>query len=88
MRFLCPRDSPGKNTGVGCHALLQWMFLTQGLSPCLFNLLHWLVGSLPPAPPGKPIKIQVEFIKIYGKVYTTMIFKVVGFIFLVLFTYI
>ena len=22
-RLLCPRDSPGKNTGVGCHALLQ-----------------------------------------------------------------
>jgi len=22
-RLLCPWDSPGKNTGVGCHALLQ-----------------------------------------------------------------
>ena len=22
-RLLCPGDSPGKNTGVGCHALLQ-----------------------------------------------------------------
>jgi len=21
----CPWDSPGKNTGVGCHFLLQWM---------------------------------------------------------------
>ena len=27
-RFLCPWDSPGKNTGVGCHALLQGIFLT------------------------------------------------------------
>ena len=27
---LCPRNSPGKNTGVGCHALLQGIFLTQG----------------------------------------------------------
>jgi len=26
-------DSPGKNTGVGCHALLQSIFLTQGLKP-------------------------------------------------------
>ena len=26
-------DSPGKNTGVGCHALLQGIFLTQGLNP-------------------------------------------------------
>ena len=24
---LCPWDSPGKNTGVGCHALLQGIFL-------------------------------------------------------------
>ena len=22
-RFLCPQDSPGKNTGVGCHFLLH-----------------------------------------------------------------
>ena len=31
-------DSPGKNTGMGCHALLQGIFLTQGseldLWPC------------------------------------------------------
>ena len=27
-RFLCPWDSPGKNTGVGCHFLLQGIFLT------------------------------------------------------------
>ena len=34
-RLLCPRDSPGKNAGVGCCALLQGIFLTQGLNPCL-----------------------------------------------------
>ena len=28
-RLLCPWDSAGKNTGVGCHALLQGIFLTQ-----------------------------------------------------------
>ena len=33
----CPRNSPGKNTGVGCHALLQGIILTQGLNP---GLLH------------------------------------------------
>ena len=27
---LCPWDSPGKNTGVGCHCLLQVIFPTQG----------------------------------------------------------
>ena len=29
-RLLCPWDSPGKNTGVGCCALLQEIFPTQG----------------------------------------------------------
>ena len=28
-------DSPGKNTGVGCHALLQGIFPTQGPNPGL-----------------------------------------------------
>ena len=46
-------DSPGKNIGVGCHTLLQGIFLTQGFNPCLFCLLHWQAGSLPLAPPGK-----------------------------------
>ena len=34
-RLLCPWDSPGKNTGVGCHFLLQAIFTTQGLNPGL-----------------------------------------------------
>ena len=29
-RLLCPWDSPGRNTGVGCHFLLQEIFPTQG----------------------------------------------------------
>ena len=37
-RLLCPWDSPGKNTGVGCQFLLQGIFLTQGLNS---HLLHW-----------------------------------------------
>ena len=32
-RLLCPWDSPGKNTGVGCHSLLQENLPTQGLNP-------------------------------------------------------
>ena len=32
-RLLCPWDSPGKNTGVGYHDLLQGIFLTQGSNP-------------------------------------------------------
>ena len=47
-------DSLGKNTGVGCHALLQGIFPIQGSNPSLLYLLHWQVGYLPPEPPGKP----------------------------------
>ena len=53
-RLLCPSDSPGKYTGVGCHALLQGIFSTQGSNPCLLCLLHYQAESLPLAPSGKP----------------------------------
>ena len=36
-RLFCPWDSPGKNTGVGCHFLLQRIFLTQELN---VDILH------------------------------------------------
>ena len=39
-RLLCPWNFPGKNTGVGCHLLLQGIFLTQGSNPHLLCLLH------------------------------------------------
>ena len=29
-RLLCPWNSPGKITGMGCHFFHQWMFSTQG----------------------------------------------------------
>ena len=38
IRLLCPVDSPSKNSGVGCHFLLQRTFPTQGSNP---SLLHW-----------------------------------------------
>ena len=36
-KLLSPWDSPGKNTGVGCHSLLQGIFPTQGLNLCLLH---------------------------------------------------
>ena len=36
-RLFCPWDLPGKNTGMGCHFLLQGNFLSQGMTP---GLLH------------------------------------------------
>ena len=47
-RLLCPWDSPSKHTGVGCHFLLQGIFLTQGLNLSL--LLQ--ADSLLSEPPG------------------------------------
>ena len=35
--MVCPWNSLGKNTGVGCHSLLQGIFLTQESNP---GLLH------------------------------------------------
>ena len=48
-RFLCPWDYPGKNTGVGCHFLLQGIFLTQGSN---LHPLHWQEYCTT-EPPGK-----------------------------------
>ena len=50
-KLLCPWDSPGKNTRVGCHFLLQGIIRTQGSNP---GLLHWRVNSFLSEPPGKP----------------------------------
>ena len=51
--LLCPWDSPCKFTGVGCHALLRGIFLTQGSIVRLLSLLHWQASSLPLAPHRK-----------------------------------
>ena len=50
-RLLCPWYSPGKNIGMGCHTLLQRIFLTQRLRPHLLCLLPCRQILLPP---GKP----------------------------------
>ena len=47
-------DSPGKNTGVGCHALLQGIFPAQGSNPGLPQCRQML---LPSEPPGKPTHV-------------------------------
>ena len=59
LGFSVHGDSPGQNTGVGCHTLLQGIFLTQEANPRFLSLLHWQVGFvclfvLSLTPPGKP----------------------------------
>ena len=69
-RLLSPWDSPGKNTGVGCHVLLLGIFPTQGSNP---HLLQWQADSLSLSPLGSRdqymaliIIIIVESVSILG----------------------
>ena len=44
-RLICPWNSPGQNTGVGSHSLLEGIFLSQGSNPGLLHfrpILHHL----------------------------------------------
>ena len=52
-QLLCPWNSPGKNSEVSCHSLLQGIFLLQGSN---LGLLHCrqIFFFKPSAPPGKP----------------------------------
>ena len=61
-RLLSPWDFPGKNTGVGCHSLLQGIFLTQGLN---LGLQHLQAHSLPPEPPEMPLGNTVSSYKFH-----------------------
>ena len=53
-RPLCPWDSSGMNTGVGCHALLQGIFPTRGSNEHLPMSPALQVNSFPTEPAGKP----------------------------------
>ena len=55
LTLLCPWDSPGKSIGVDCHSLTPGDLPDPGIEPAsLRSHLHWLVGSLPLVPLGKP----------------------------------
>ena len=53
-RVFCPWNSPGENTGVGCHFLLQGIFLTQESNLCFLHLFQWQMSSLPLCYLGSP----------------------------------
>ena len=66
-RFLCLWDSPGKNTGVGCHFLLQGICPTQELN---LGLLHCR-QILPTELQGKPfVKVTI-----YSIIWMYLIYK-------------
>ena len=57
IRLLCPRDSPGKDTAMGCRFLLQRIFLIQGSNQ---SLLLWQEKSWSLSHQGSPIIIVIE----------------------------
>ena len=73
-RLLSPWISPGKNSGVGYHALLQGIFLTQGLN---LDFLHRQADSLPSEPPGKSKNAYVySYTCGYGYIYILVCMEV------------
>ena len=61
-------NSPGQNTGVGSHSLLQGMFPTQGLKPRSPALQ---ADSLPAEPPGKPKNTAVGSLSLLQGIFPT-----------------
>ena len=55
-RLLCPRGSPGKYTGRGCHAFLQGGLPDPGIEPASPALQ---ADCLPTEPPEKPHKEEI-----------------------------
>ena len=62
-RLLSPWDSPGKNIGLGCHALLPGIFPNPGIEVAsLVSPALW-ANSSPLGPHGKPICLMFYKIK-------------------------
>ena len=61
-KFLCLWDSLGKDTGVGCHVLLQGIFPTQRSNFWPLCVLNWQVGSSTLVSPWKPHILYIQSI--------------------------
>jgi len=81
-RLLHPWDFPGKSTGVGCHFLLQGIFLTQGSNPGLpdcrqmfYHLSHQ--GSHIPRGNVKQEVVNIV-LQVRRKIWARQMFRQVG----------
>ena len=81
-RVLCPWESPGKNTGMDCHALLQGIFPTQGSNPTAPVSPALQVHSFPTELLGKPkrysiyiLKYMYELFNLYSHIITVLMEK-------------
>ena len=60
-------DSPGKNTGMGCHALLQGIFPTQGSNPGLPHFRQNLCGLSHQGSPRTLEWVAYPFLRVYSQ---------------------
>ena len=81
-RLLCPWDSPGKNTGVGCHALqvifpgiesISLQVIFPGIESISLISTALAGGFLPLAPPGKPSSFPLDVLLTPDGVYILML---------------
>ena len=66
----CPWDSPGKNTGAGCHALLQGDLCNPGIKPASLTSPALAGEFLPIVSPGKTPDLS--------NVYSTLLQRMTG----------
>ena len=65
-RLLCPCDSRGKNTGVGCHSLLQGgIFLNHRLNPGLLHCRHSLYCLSQQGSPENFLTTQISLLSMF-----------------------
>ena len=67
-RLLCPWDSPGNDTGVGYHALLQEIFPTQELNLCLLCLPALAGGFLTTSTPWESKEVYAALLFLFSQV--------------------
>ena len=59
--LLCPWDSPGKDSGVGCHGLFQGNLPDLGIEPASPVSPALQADALPTEPTGKPNTIDTMY---------------------------
>ena len=74
-RLLCTWNFAGKNTGVGCHFLLQGIFLIWGSYTHLLHILHWQASSFSLSHLGSPGYI-IHSVSQCSRVYHHFLFNI------------
>ena len=64
-RLLCPKESSGKDTEVGCRSLLQGIFPNQGLNPSLLHCRQMVYCLRHQGSPGRLVGLE-HILKLMG----------------------